>query len=152
MISNIFKSTLPSVSYFFKNGVQAPFINHKFITSNKDQITELTEEVNIGHPHIYIDPKESTIDSEALTPIELIKKQAKEEAIAELKAAMNKDAGTSTNTNFANSLANSNSIAQGGVADSTSTNEVDTNTNALSQDAATVTAKLTTLLTPKSKA
>lgn len=138
MISNIFKSTLPSVSYFFKDGVQAAFINHRYTTANPDQIDQLTKEVDLGHPHIYIDPAEATIDSNALTPIELIKKLAREEAIAELKAAMNKDAGISVNTNFAQSLANSNTIAQGGTANSTSTN-----------DAATVTAKLTTLLNPK---
>lgn len=134
-ISAIFKSPLPSFSYLYKNGVPAVFINGRYTTDREDQIAELAAEVGaVGvtkskHPYIYIDEDEQEIDSEALSPIELIKLQAKEEARAELLAeqaaanarALNAGANVSEteNGNFAKSLGNSNTIAQAGAAEST---------------------------------
>lgn len=134
-ISVIFKSALPSFSYLYKDGVPAVFINGRYMTDRPEQIAELTAEVGaIGvtkskHPYIYIDENEQEVDSEALSPIELLKLQAKEEARAELLAeqaaasarALNAGANVSDtdNGNFAKSLGNSNTIAQAGAAEST---------------------------------
>lgn len=134
-ISAIFKSPLPSFSYHYKNGMTAVFINGRYVTDDTALITELAAEVGaVGknksrHPYIYVDEDECEIDSEALTPIQIIKLQAKEEARAELlaeqaereKAAMNAGANVSISksADFAASLGNSNTIAQAGAAEST---------------------------------
>lgn len=132
-ISAIFKSALPSFSFFFKNGMTAVFINGKYVTDDHALIDELSAEVGaVGksksrHPYIYVDENEYQIDSEALSPVEIIKLQAKEEARAELLAeqaaaqarAMNGADSTSKSENFAASLGNSNTIAQAGAAEST---------------------------------
>lgn len=93
-IQKIFRSSMPSFKYFFKNGVAAIFMSGKFTTDHKDLEDELFEEVGaIGrskskNPFIYVDESEPELDTEALTPLELIKLQAKEEARKELLAEM----------------------------------------------------------------
>jgi hypothetical protein len=126
MISMIFKSNLPSFSFFYKNGMTAVFINGRYMTADEEQKEELMKEVkNVGvhasaHPYIYVDPEEMEIDSEALTPIQLIKLQAKEEARAELLAeqaaqqarAMDpSNVSTTKSAAFADSIATSANIA-----------------------------------------
>lgn len=134
-ISAIFKSALPSFSFFYKNGMTAVFINGRYVTDDEALIAELAAEIGaVGkgksrHPYIYVDESEYEIDSEALTPIQIIKLQAKEEARAELLAeqaaaqatAMNAGANVSISKSesFAASLGNSNTIAQAGAAEST---------------------------------
>lgn len=93
-IQKIFRSSMPSFKFFFKNGVAAIFMNGKYTTDNKDLEDELFSEVGaVGrskskNPFIYIDENEPELDTEALTPLELIKLQAKEEARRELLAEM----------------------------------------------------------------
>lgn len=134
-ISAIFKSALPSFSYHYKNGMTAVFINGKYVTADEALIAEMAAEVGaVGkgksrHPYIYVDEDECEIDSEALSPIQIIKLQAKEEARAELlaEAAARETAALDAKTNvsvsksadFAASLGNSNTIAQAGAAEST---------------------------------
>lgn len=91
-ISKIYKSPLPSFNYHFKNGMTATFINGRYMTDNTELSDELDKEIgNVGHgrsnhPYIYIDANEKEIDSDALSPMELIKLQAKAEAREELLA------------------------------------------------------------------
>lgn len=118
-IQKIFKSAMPSFRYFAKNGTAANFVNGRFTTDNKELEEELMEEVReVGrtksrHPFIFIDESEAELDTEALSPMELIKLQAKEEARRELLAemaaqqarAMNADANvSSTSADFKSSL------------------------------------------------
>ena len=134
-ISAVFKSTLQSFNYFYKNGMSAVFIGGRYTTNNEKLAREMFEEVGaIGktksnHPYIFVDEDESEIDSEALSPLEVIKLQAKEEARKELLAeqaaatsrALNKDVNISKSNSgdFAKSVGNSDTIAQQGAADST---------------------------------
>lgn len=118
-IQKIFKATLPSFKFYFKNGVAANFLNGRFTTDNKALEDELMEEVGeVGrtksrNTFIFVDENEPELDTEALSPIELIKLQAKEEARAELLAefaaqqarAMNAEANvSSTSSNHAASV------------------------------------------------
>lgn len=119
-IQKIFKSSLPSFKYFFRNGVAAIFMNGRFSTDNKQLEEEMMEEIGeVGrsksrNPYIYVDEAEPELDTEALTPLELIKLQAKEEARKELLAemavqsarALNASANVSSTdpANFAQSL------------------------------------------------
>lgn len=89
-IQKIFRASAGSIRYVSKDGTSCPFINGKFSTSNKELEKEIMDEVGeIGvnkskHPYIYVDENEPEIDTEALSPIELIRLQAKEEARKEL--------------------------------------------------------------------
>lgn len=91
-ILQIFKSKVSSVSYFFKNGKQAAFINGKFITDIESEIEELMTEIGeIGsdkskHPHLYIDPNEKELDTEAPTYEETIRAQERTKVLAEIAA------------------------------------------------------------------
>lgn len=126
-ITAIFKSPLPSFTYVFKDGMTATFLNGRYLTSDERLIKELAAEIGaVGrtktrHPYIFIDEDEYEIDSDAMTPIELIKLQAKEEARRELLAeqaaerARAMDAAgnisKSESSNFTNSMNNTASIA-----------------------------------------
>lgn len=116
-----FKSALPSFRFISSKGMAAHFINGNFTTDSKELEEELMKEVGeVGrsksqHPFIFIDEDDKEIDTEALSPIELIKLKAKEEARAELLAeiaAQNSralDAGanvSSTEADFKSSLNN----------------------------------------------
>lgn len=118
-LQKIFKSTILSCRYFTRDGIAVNFMNGRFTTDNKRVEDELMEEVGeIGrtksrHPFIFVDEQEAQLDTEALSPLELIKLQAKEEARMELLAEMAAqqaramDAGanvSSTSAVFAQSL------------------------------------------------
>jgi len=118
-IQKIFKSTILSCRYFTRAGLAVNFMNGRFTTDNKEVEDELMQEVGEAgrtksrHPFIFIDENEAELDTEALSPLELIKLQAKEEARKELLAEMAAqqaramDAGanvSSTSANFASSL------------------------------------------------
>lgn len=130
-VKAIFKSNLPSFNYMFKNGMAAIFIGGRFDTEIDWQIKELAAEVGeIGvhksrHPYIFVDENESEIDTEAPTPMELIRiqarKEAREELLEEQARALNAadNVSTSESKDFAASLGNSNTIAQAGSAEST---------------------------------
>lgn len=127
MIISIFKSALPSFSYFFKNGMTAVFINGRYTTSEPAQVAELMAEIKqVGshlsaHPYVFVDADEKEIDSEALTPMEIVKLKAREEARAELLAEQEAEraralsgtaVSTSTSGAFKDSIANTSNIAQ----------------------------------------
>lgn len=114
----LFKSSMPSMSFAFKDGMVGHFLNGRFVCEIKKYAEELMEEVgNIGvgksrHPHIYVDADEHSIDTEALSPIEQVKKDAYEKAKADIIAAMNRGESFSEAGNFAASMNNSNKIAE----------------------------------------
>jgi hypothetical protein len=83
-IAKIFKATLPSVNYIFKNGKPAIFVNGKFHTSIPAEIQELEAEIAAGHPILYIDSAEAEVDSTKVDPIAGLR----ESIIAEYKASM----------------------------------------------------------------
>jgi hypothetical protein len=120
-IKKIFKSTVPSISYIARDGMQCAFIGGKHITDIDSHIAELTaESKSPANPYIYIDEAEAEIDTEALSPLEIIKAEAYAQAKADILRAMdaNKDGGNYLTPDFNKSLGNSNTIAQGGEAGS----------------------------------
>ncbi len=86
-IKHIFKSRIPSMTYVFQRGAVAHFIGGRFMTDIYEQIAELEAECKSGNPTIYIDEAEMSIDSDALSPLDTIKKKAVEEYLASVKSA-----------------------------------------------------------------
>lgn len=83
-----FCSNLPSSKYVFRSGKVANFVRGQYLTTIQSEIDELNNEIELGHPHISIDPKEKTVDSMHADPLAKIKKQAIEEYIAAQAAAI----------------------------------------------------------------
>lgn len=112
---HVYKSTLPSCSYIFKNGKQAPFISQVFRTDVPTEIDELDGEVAAGHPHIYIDANEKTVESDMLDPMAVLKARFFAQFQAEQAAATNpsNDMGSSDQTQVV--PANSQDIASAAV-------------------------------------
>ena len=129
----IFKNRVLNCSYHFKDGTQAAFLNGKYSTDVKSRIEELQNEVDTNHPHIYIDPDEHEIDSEALSPMEVIRQEAYARAKADLLASEVLDknkTSESDNGNFAASLTNTHNIAEGAAgSDSSNISEATGNVN-----------------------
>ena len=88
-MKRLYKSRIPSCKYGFKNGKEANFINHEYLTDIPGEIQELDEEIALGHPTLYIDAARKEIDVDGRDPIEEIKAKAIAEYIASQKAAMN---------------------------------------------------------------
>lgn len=82
-IMQVFKSSIASVKYIFKNGKEAHFINGKFLTDIEDEIKQLRDEITSGHPHIYVDAKETEIDTEA-DPLAALKEKLREQLLQEI--------------------------------------------------------------------
>ena len=80
----VFKATLPSVNYIFKNGKPAIFVNGMYTTDVPFEIEELDAEISTRHPHIFIDESMREIDSAKVDPIAALR----EKIIAEYKATM----------------------------------------------------------------
>lgn len=80
----VFKATLPSVNYIFKNGKPAIFVQGVYTTDVVSEIEELDAEIAARHPHIFIDAAMREIDSSAVDPIAALR----EKIIAEYKATM----------------------------------------------------------------
>lgn len=128
-IQRIFKSTLPSFRFFSTQGIAAIFINGRFTTDNKKVEEELMAEVGeVGqtksrHTFIFIDEDEKELDTEALSPLELLKLSLKEEARAELLAEMKAQTAramdatgnvSSTSADFKSSLNNTATLETAG--------------------------------------
>jgi len=125
-ILKIFKNRILNCAYHFKDGTQASFLNGKFATDVKARIEELMNEVETNHPHIYIDPNEAEVDSEALSPMEVIRKEAYERAKADLLASglLDKEKiSESDNGNFAASLTNTHNIQEGAAGSDSANSE-----------------------------
>lgn len=112
-ISKVFKSSIPSCTYVFKDGSILEFIGNKATTDSIAQYEELLEEVKVvgqnksKHPFIYVDSDEQEIDSEALSPYEELKAKARKEVEEEVRRAMNNGTSTSNTEGFAASVSNS---------------------------------------------
>lgn len=93
----VFKSTIPSINYIFKNGKPAIFQVGVFRTDIEWEIKELEAEIAAGHPHIYIDEKEREIDSEMVDPMNALRAKIIAEFLEQQKKATdpNNDMGTS---------------------------------------------------------
>ncbi len=93
MISKVFKSRFPSCNYVFKDGTSAHFIFGSYATSDETKIAELMAEIkNVGkqasmHEFLFVDENEVEVDSNALTPIEILKAEMYAQAKADLEAA-----------------------------------------------------------------
>lgn len=62
-IKRVYKNTMLSSQYIFKNGKAAHFTNGRYSTDDAQEIFELDAEIKLGVPHIYIDPADSQEDS-----------------------------------------------------------------------------------------
>lgn len=116
---NLFKSQFTSHRYIFKDGKTAAFIDSKYLTDVESEIEELNHEIKLGHPTIYVDPDQVTIDPKDLDPLNAIRKSLREEIMQELvsdKGITNDGAdmaaklkGISTSVNTVAAAASSNS-------------------------------------------
>lgn len=86
-ILTIFKCQLQSCTYYMGNGKPIIFQSGKYLTDDSTEIEALKEEIRKGHPHIYIDPKEETVKSDDLNPMNVIKKKHFEEFLEEQRLA-----------------------------------------------------------------
>lgn len=88
-ILQVFKATFPSISYIFKDGTPAYFVRGMYCTDEESKIAELKAEIAKKHPHIYIDPNQTQIESENLDPMNALRNRI----IAEYEAEKQKHAG-----------------------------------------------------------
>lgn len=88
-ILSVFKATLPSINYIFRNGKPAIFVQGKYSTSVEAEIDELKDEIAKGHPHIYVDPEEAEIDSSLVDPLSALRAKIEAEIRAKMAAATN---------------------------------------------------------------
>lgn len=121
-IMALFKNSMGSCVYIFKNGKPANFLQGRYFTNNEAEIEELMDEVKQGHPHIYIDQEEFLVDTKFVDPLEAIRAQILAELAAQgrLVEAGTSDFGTSdqsgkltigTTTSVAAAMSGSNSGA-----------------------------------------
>lgn len=98
-----FCANLPSCKYIFKSGKVANFVGGKYVTTIDSEIAELEEEIKFGHPHIFVDANERTVESEKADPLAAIKKKAIEEYLAAQAKAVdpNNDMGNTVGGNSA---------------------------------------------------
>lgn len=96
-MAKIYKATLPSINYVFRNGKPAIFVQGKYATTVETEITELDDEIAKGHPHLYVDAAESEIDADAVNPLSALRAKIEAEIRAQMAAATNpmNDMGTS---------------------------------------------------------
>lgn len=114
-IKNIFKSRVASSKFVFKNGKEASFVLGKYFTDVPWEIKELESEIESGHPHLYVDKAEATIDSDLVDPLEDIRKKAVADYIARMSKAtqQDNDMGETVNTGKLEGIANSDTISEG---------------------------------------
>ena len=84
-IQKLYKCSVKSCSYIFKNGKAGYFINGRYSTQLSNEIEELDNEVSLGHPNIFVDLKEIEIDTEA-DPLAGMKARLRQEILEEIKA------------------------------------------------------------------
>lgn len=92
----LYKSTIPSINYIFKNGKPAIFVNGRFATDVESEIAELDKEIKERHPLIFIDSAEVEVSSVKVDPIAAMREQIRAELVAEM----------AKNTNPANQMGN----------------------------------------------
>ena len=108
----LFKSRADVMGYVFKSGKGIHFMQGQYATSAKNEIAELTEECENGHPNFYIDPKQKMVSQEELDPMHKIRAQIREEERAKLLAAtdINRDMGSTMQDGKLTGISNSQSI------------------------------------------
>lgn len=122
-IKKVFKSTQPSIQYCFKNGKIAAFANFEYATELESEIAELQAEIGeegqgkSRHPHLYVDPDKAEIDTEAMDPLEVIRKKAVEEYIKTQARAMNASKNVSS---YDNSVGNKGMVTTATIAEAMS--------------------------------
>ncbi len=76
-IKKKFKSRLGSTKFIFKNGKAANFVPPgEFLTDVESEIEELNAEITGGNVYLYIDSLDSEVDTNALSPLEELKRKA----------------------------------------------------------------------------
>jgi len=90
-VFNKFCSNLPSSKYVFRSGKVAHFVGGQYLTTVKSEIEELNDEIEAGHPHIYVDSAEVTVDSESLDPLAKLRKSIIDQYIKDQAKAVNPD-------------------------------------------------------------
>jgi hypothetical protein len=83
-IQTLFKSNQLSSNYIFRSGKVANFVHGRFSTDMQSEIDELESEIKLGHPNIFKDSKEATIDTEKLDPLWRIKENIRAEILADI--------------------------------------------------------------------
>lgn len=118
---NLYKSRIPSCFYVFKNGKQGFFVDGRYNTGLSKEIEELDEEILSGHPHIYVDKDEAQVDTDALDPMEVVRKKAVADYIAAQKKVTDptNDMGSTEQSGKLQGIANTHTISAG-AADSSS--------------------------------
>lgn len=114
-VATIFKATLPSINYVFKNGKPAIFVFGKFVTAVKAEVDELKAEVEAGHPHIYIDKEEAEIAASAIDPMAGLRAQIEAEIMAKMAAATSPENDMGTTEEEKLKPASSTDIAQASI-------------------------------------
>ena len=69
-----FHSTFPTAKYIFKNGEIAQFQNGIYLTENPLKIEELTEEIKLGNPYLFVGDK-AVVTAEDMDPLAALKKK-----------------------------------------------------------------------------
>jgi len=95
----------------FANGKPAIFVSGVYRTDIDWEIAELDKEVKSGHPHIYVDSAEATIESEMVDPMNALRAKIIAEFVASQEAATNPDNDMGKSTQGAVIPANSRDIA-----------------------------------------
>lgn len=108
----LFKCRVTSCKYYFRDGSVAYFTEGRFATKNEKQIAELKEEIEAGHPHIYIDEKESTAESMLQDPMSTLRAKMFKEFLAQQEAAKLADTGTTDNSAGAGAGISTSSLLQ----------------------------------------
>ncbi len=121
-----FKSHLLSSKYIFKNGKEANFIGGVFLTNVEHEVSELQNEIELGHPHIYVDLNALEVDTKYVDPMEALKAKhfAEFEALQKKATDGSMDMGTSvqgknvvtSSANVANAAADASAGSTGAAA------------------------------------
>ena len=123
-VVKLFKMRLLDIGYVFRNGKRAPFLAGRYSTDIPSEIAELEEEIELGHPHLYISLEDPVLP--AVETLEALRKKHFAEFEIQMKRAMDKN-NDSGNTEVQKlNVVNSNTIANGaGSSDSMGTTDPD---------------------------
>lgn len=97
-VFSVFKSTIPSCIYITKKGKYLYFVNGQYATANEEEIKELTEEIEQGHPSMYIPKEGAKVTSEDLDPMSALRKKFFAEFQQSQAKAMDAEKNVSTSS------------------------------------------------------
>ena len=95
----LYKCSILSCKMHTQSGKEISFIKGRYATGDKKEIEFLDAEVEAGHPHVYVDSKETEVDSVQVDPVTAIKAKAIAEYIAEQAAKVGVDTGNTEQVN-----------------------------------------------------